>query len=140
VDPILTIDELAATSGATTRSIRSYQSMGLLDPPDLRGRTGLYGPSHLARLEAILRLQAQGFALQSLGVLFAALQRGDSLAQVLGLGDSAGAWGAGDTTGDNIAELYGFADLQEGAHRRRGGQGRPLLSVVPTTVWEVEAS
>ena len=37
----LSIDELAAATGTTTRSIRSFQTLGLLDHPDLRGRTGL---------------------------------------------------------------------------------------------------
>jgi DNA-binding transcriptional MerR regulator len=140
----LTIDELAATTGATTRSIRSFQSMGLLPPPALRGRTGLYSRSHVERLAAILRLQAAGFALQSLAVLFAAHARGDSLGEVLGLrGDDVLEHERRVDTEDEgeLVELYGFADLQYGRRSRRTPAGRPLLSVVPTTVWnETEAS
>ncbi len=66
----MTIDELAVLSGTTTRRIRSFQTLGLLPHPELRGRTGLYGPEHRARLGAILRLQERGFSLESLGVLF----------------------------------------------------------------------
>ncbi len=66
----LTIDELAAAAGTTTRRIRSFQTLGLLPHPALRGRTGLYGADHLDRLQVILRLQAEGFSLESLGVLF----------------------------------------------------------------------
>ena len=127
----LTIDELAAAAGTTTRSVRSFQSMGLLDPPSVRGRTGLYDERHLERLEAILSLQEQGFALRSLSVLFDALERGDSLRDVLGLGPRR----LRPAREDDSAELYGFAELQES---RRGRAARHLrqLSVVPTTVWE----
>jgi DNA-binding transcriptional MerR regulator len=127
----LTIDELAAATGTTTRSIRSFQSMGLLDPPDLRGRIGIYGTHHADRIGAILRLQAEGFSLASLTVLFAAHARGETLDQVLGLPEA----------GSDTAELYGFADLLVGRRGRRPVRGRPLLSVVPTTLWdETEAS
>jgi DNA-binding transcriptional MerR regulator len=129
VPPNWTIDELAAASGTTSRRIRSLQTLGLLPHPDLRGRTGLYGAMHRDRLEAILRLQEQGFSLESLVVLFDALGAGRSLASVLGASDA-----GGSDTGPDSAELYGFAELQRaGAGPRRG---RPLLSVVPTTVWD----
>src|SRR5580692_7378850 len=85
----LSIDKLAAATGTTTRSIRSFQTLGLLDHPDLRGRTGLYGRNHRLRLEVILRLQSQGFSLRSLTVLFAAHGRGEALGDVLGLGETA---------------------------------------------------
>jgi len=43
------------------RTIRWYTSIGLLDrPAAMRGRTALYGRSHLAQLVAIKRLQADG--------------------------------------------------------------------------------
>lgn len=43
------------------RTIRWYTSIGLLDrPAGMRGRTALYGRSHLAQLVAIKRLQADG--------------------------------------------------------------------------------
>jgi DNA-binding transcriptional MerR regulator len=140
--PAMTIDELAALSGTTSRRIRSFQTLGLLPHPELRGRTGLYAPAHLTRVAAILRLQDRGFSLESLTVLFGALAAGRSLAYVLGVGEPAAASGdaGADATADT-AELYGFAELQPpGTAARRGGV-RTLLSVVPTTVWdESEAS
>jgi DNA-binding transcriptional MerR regulator len=130
----MTIDELAAAAGTTSRRVRSFQTLGLLPHPDLRGRTGRYGPDHRSRLAAILRLQAQGFSLESLGVLFRALNAGLSVATVLGLDEpSAAVSTASDAAGDE-AELYGFAELQPSAGGRR--HGRRLLSVVPTTMWE----
>ena len=60
------VDELARLSGMTVRNIREHQSRGLLPAPVVRGRVGYYGPEHLARLEQIKRLQAEGFTLDSI--------------------------------------------------------------------------
>lgn len=136
----LTIDELAAATGTTTRRIRSLQTLGLLPHPELRGRTGLYGPAHQHRLAAILRLQDSGFSLESLGVLFAALDAGCSLADVLGVAAPDRTRRVSTTAETDAAELYGFADLEVSNAARRRSQ-RPLLSLVPTTMWdESEAS
>ncbi|HEV2813628.1 MAG TPA: MerR family transcriptional regulator [Solirubrobacteraceae bacterium] len=62
----LTIDELARRAGMTVRNVRAHQSRGLLPPPDVRGRTGYYGADHLARLELIKELQADGFNLEAI--------------------------------------------------------------------------
>lgn len=59
----LTIDELARETGMTVRNIRSHASRGLLPPPEVRARTGYYGPDHVARLRLILELQAAGHSL-----------------------------------------------------------------------------
>ncbi len=45
------------------RAIRWYTTVGLLDRPQLRGRTGWYGLRHLLQLVAIKRMQAQGVPL-----------------------------------------------------------------------------
>jgi DNA-binding transcriptional MerR regulator len=63
---LLTIDQLAERSGMTVRNIRFYAGRGLLPPPQLRGRTGLYGPDHLARLELVSELSALGFTLAAI--------------------------------------------------------------------------
>jgi DNA-binding transcriptional MerR regulator len=60
------VDDLARLSGMTVRNIREHQSRGLLPAPEVRGRVGYYGPEHLARLEQIKRLQAEGFTLDSI--------------------------------------------------------------------------
>lgn len=60
------VDDLARMSGMTVRNIREHQSRGLLPAPTVRGRVGFYGPEHLARLEQIKRLQAEGFTLESI--------------------------------------------------------------------------
>lgn len=135
----VTIDELAAETGTTSRRIRSLQTLGLLPRPVLRGRTGLYGAGHRERLAAILRLQDQGFSLESLSVLLRAYDEARSLADVLGLPETAAAAGRTDR-GADVAELYGFAELLPAGASRRGRRPAPLLSLVPTTVWDDSAA
>jgi DNA-binding transcriptional MerR regulator len=62
----LTIDELARRTGMTVRNIRAHQARGLIPGPELEGRTGYYGAEHLARLEMVKELQAQGFNLEGI--------------------------------------------------------------------------
>ncbi|KAA2264912.1 MerR family transcriptional regulator [Solihabitans fulvus] len=66
VEEPLTVDELAARTGTTVRTVRFYTSRGLLPPPRLRGRVGLYGPEHVGRLELIRHLQGLGFTLAAI--------------------------------------------------------------------------
>lgn len=68
----LTIDELARETGMTVRNIRAHQSRGLLPPPEVRARTGYYGPEHAARLRLIQDLQAEGFNLKAIERLLSA--------------------------------------------------------------------
>jgi DNA-binding transcriptional MerR regulator len=68
----LTIDELARETGMTVRNIRAHQSRGLLPPPEVRARTGYYGPEHAARLRLIQDLQAEGFNLKAIERLISA--------------------------------------------------------------------
>ena len=62
----LTIDELARETGMTVRNIRAHQSRDLLPPPEVRSRTGYYGPEHAARLRLIQEMQAEGFNLRAI--------------------------------------------------------------------------
>ncbi len=65
----LTIDQLAQTAGLTVRNVRNYQSRGLIPPPEVQGRVGYYGAEHLARLQLIREMQAQGFNLTAIAHL-----------------------------------------------------------------------
>lgn len=62
----MTIDELAQRTGMTVRNIRAHQSRGLLQPPEIEGRTGYYGAEHVARIELIAEMQADGFNLAAI--------------------------------------------------------------------------
>ncbi|MCU1391791.1 MAG: MerR family transcriptional regulator [Ilumatobacteraceae bacterium] len=81
----LTIDQLATTSGVPTRTIRQYQTEGVLAPPTRRGRIGYYGAEHQQRLALIARLQARGYSLAGMRDLFDAADAGSSLHDVLGI-------------------------------------------------------
>ncbi|MGW3113301.1 MerR family transcriptional regulator [Streptomyces sp. NPDC001091] len=66
-DPTLTIDELAARSGVTVRTVRFYGTRGLLPPPEIGPRrVGRYGGEHLARLALIEELRLQGMTLAAI--------------------------------------------------------------------------
>jgi DNA-binding transcriptional MerR regulator len=68
---VLTIDELARETGLTVRNVRSHHARGLLPPPEVRGRTGYYGPEHIERLKLIQRLQSEGLKLEGIKRLLA---------------------------------------------------------------------
>lgn len=80
-----TIDELAREAGTTVRNIRAYQERGLLPPPERRGRVGIYGPAHLARLKIISPLLERGYSLANVGELIAAWEGGHDISKLLGL-------------------------------------------------------
>ena len=65
-DHVLTIEQLAAESGMTVRNIRAHRARGLLPAPEVRDRTGYYGPEHLARLRLISQMQGEGFNLRAI--------------------------------------------------------------------------
>jgi DNA-binding transcriptional MerR regulator len=108
-DGSLTIDELGRETGMTVRTIRSHQARGLLPPPDVRQRTGYYGPEHVARLRLIQELQAEGFNLKGITRLLEAA--GGPAEQLLGLKRAATAPFESESpevlTIDELAERFG---------------------------------
>jgi DNA-binding transcriptional MerR regulator len=82
---MLTIDELARETGLTVRNVRSHHARGLLPPPEVRGRTGYYGPEHVERLRLIVQLQSEGLKLEGIKRLL-----GDSGERLLELKRAAG--------------------------------------------------
>lgn len=82
----LNVDELARRAGVPVRTVREYQTLGLLPPPERRGRAGVYRDGHLARLRLIGRLQARGYSLAGIRDLFSSWCDGADLGEVLGLG------------------------------------------------------
>lgn len=81
----LTIDELAREADIPVRTIREYQTIGLLPAPDKRGRVGIYGDTHVARLALIVRLQQRGYSLAGIRDLLSAWRDGAELGEILGL-------------------------------------------------------
>jgi DNA-binding transcriptional MerR regulator len=54
-----TIDELAHISGMPSRTIRFYNTQGMVPPPTMRGRVAYYGEEHLLVLNLIKELKEQ---------------------------------------------------------------------------------
>lgn len=80
-----TIDELARAADTTVRNVRSYQDRGLIDPPERRGRVGIYTQAHLGRLKLINHLLARGYTLANIQELLKAIVEGHDLRSILGL-------------------------------------------------------
>jgi len=66
VDGEWTVEQLSAKTSVSVRNIRAYQTAGLLPPPRLRGRLGLYDEQHVAKLSLIRDLRQQGFKLDTI--------------------------------------------------------------------------
>ncbi len=80
-----TIDELARAAGTTARNVRAYQERGLLPAPKKRGRVGIYGPQHLARLKTIGPMLERGYSLSNVAELIEAWEKGHDIGKLLGL-------------------------------------------------------
>lgn len=61
-----TIDELAARTGMTVRTVRFYAAEGLLPAPRRRGRIAYYDTRHRLRLDLIRTLQGHGYTLAAI--------------------------------------------------------------------------
>lgn len=79
---LLTVDELAAATGLTVRTARYYAGLGLLPPPERRGRLAYYSDVHRARLELIRALQEHGFTLAAIEKYFTRLPADAGVAEL----------------------------------------------------------
>jgi len=86
----LTVDELAARIGLPSSTIRMYQTKGVLHAPRRQGRVAYYDASHVERLTLVQRLQQRGFSLPAIAELITAREKGESVAAVLGMGETEG--------------------------------------------------
>jgi DNA-binding transcriptional MerR regulator len=60
------VDELAELAGVSIELLRSYQSRGLLPPPDHEGRVAWYDKRHLDRLRRIRELKTKGWSMRKI--------------------------------------------------------------------------
>lgn len=81
LDGDLTVDELAARTGMTVRTVRFYASEGLLPPPERRGRVAYYDARHRMRLELIRSLQEHGYTLAAVARVLARIPHDASPAE-----------------------------------------------------------
>ncbi len=101
-----TVEELAISANTTVRNIRAYQDRGVLPPPALRGRKGIYNNQHLSRLRLIANLLDRGFTISSIRELLTALEQGVGLKELLGMESAlASPWTNEEPTTVSMAEL-----------------------------------
>lgn len=63
-------------------NIRGYQDRGLLEPPEKRGRVGVYDDTHASRLTLINQLLARGGTLANIQDLIKAVDEGHDLRSI----------------------------------------------------------
>jgi DNA-binding transcriptional MerR regulator len=106
----MTIGELAQRTGMTVRNIRAHQAKGILPPPEVHGRTGYYGPEHVARISLTREMQADGLNLEAIRRLLGGADGGgaeildftralrvpfeDEAPEIVEVGELAAVWGA----------------------------------------------
>jgi DNA-binding transcriptional MerR regulator len=115
----LSLDELAERSGVSSRTIRYYQSEGVLPAPRRDGRDARYNPGHLERLELVGELQARGLKLEAIkSLLDRAGKQKTSVTEWLGIDEALRAsW-----TDDHAATMT-LAEV----HQRLGKRPRRLV-------------
>lgn len=86
--PSHSLEGLAARSGVTPRTIRYYQSEGLLPLPARVGREARYGEAHAERLRMIAVLQERGLRLSAIGEVLRSVSSGVDAEDWLGLGEA----------------------------------------------------
>ncbi len=129
---VYTIDQLAAEVGMPSRTVRHYQSQGLLPPPERKGRIALYRQDHARRLRLIADLQDRGLRLSAIRDVFERAEQGELwLEDWLGLGEEFRTpWSQDAPTVLTEAELAQRLDahpglvsalLEAGLVRRQGG-------------------
>jgi DNA-binding transcriptional MerR regulator len=84
-NPTLTLAELAERSGLPARTIRWYQSEGLLPMPAKRGRDAVYRAEHLERLGLIAELRDRGLTLVAIRDLVKRERPARTVAEWLGI-------------------------------------------------------
>ncbi|MGN2639870.1 MerR family transcriptional regulator [Nocardia takedensis] len=125
VNPELTISDLAQRAGMTVRTLRDYNERGLLPPPKMKGRTGFYGEEHLNRIRIVERLLERGITLNGVRGLLEAWDRGEDLADVLGVAAPSAPPSPRESTADG---LIGAEDLARRFHDVPDGLGRAVAA------------
>ena len=114
--PSFTIDELAAASGVPSRTIRLYQTKGVLPRPRRQGRVSFYSADHVARLRLIGELQERGLQLSAIRELIRIGDADVTVGEWLGLGDQ-----LTQPWSDDVARSYTAAEVATLVAGRRPG-------------------
>jgi len=135
----LSLNDLVARSGLPVRTIRYYQSEGVLPKPEHKGRDAVYRPSHLERLRLIAELQDRGL---TLGAIAALLKRpaspGVSVDDWLGLDETLrGPWSEDRPVAVDEAALDGLIGRRPAGFRGRLEQAGLIQRQSAGTGWMV---
>jgi DNA-binding transcriptional MerR regulator len=106
VEESFPIEELARRTGMTVRTLRAYQSRKLLPAPEVRSRMGYYSARHVARVELVKDLQAEGFKLDTIARMLD--NTGESDAEILQFSRT-----VKSLFGENEPQIVGLEDLRE---------------------------
>ncbi|MEQ6900004.1 helix-turn-helix domain-containing protein [Nocardioides sp. YIM 152588] len=132
----LTLAEVERETGIAARTVRYYQSEGLLHRPARRAGKAVYGEQHLDRLRAISSLQDQGLRLQTIRqVLGDAAEPANDVVDLLGPAITGTGWLAtsartldegelADLLGDNYPDQVPALVSTGYLERRTGPDGR----------------
>ena len=63
------IEDLALKAELSIDTIRYYQGLGLIPPPQKNGRRAIYAEEHIFRLKEIKKLAFEGFSLRQISLL-----------------------------------------------------------------------
>jgi len=135
-----TLTDLAARSGLPARTIRFYQSVGVLPKPDRRGRLAVYREEHLERLRVIAELQDRGLTLAGIrDLLDRRVSPGVSVGDWLGLDSTLrGPWSEDRPRFADDAELeYLLASRPAGLRGRLERSG--YLERAPNGSWLIQS-
>jgi DNA-binding transcriptional MerR regulator len=73
------VEQLASACGVSVDTVRYYQSLGLVPPPDREGRVAWYGAEHAERIRDVRALQKKGLTLAAVKrVVLGELGRADA--------------------------------------------------------------
>ena len=112
----ISLDELVEQSGVSTRTIRYYQSEGVLPRPRKDGRDARYSTHHIERLELIAELQERGLKLEAIKDLVGRDRAHRSVSDWLGVDEVLRAsWADDETTTMTLAAVHALL----GKHPRR---------------------
>jgi DNA-binding transcriptional MerR regulator len=114
--PTFGLETLAARSGLPVRTIRWYQSEGLLPKPEKRGREAVYRDEHLERLQLIVELRDRGLTLNAIRDLVSREHPARTVSEWLGIDATLTApWS------DDKPRVMDREELEALTHDRRAG-------------------
>jgi DNA-binding transcriptional MerR regulator len=120
----LTIDQLSSVTGVPSRTIRMYQTKGVLPPAPRQGRVSQYGADHVDRLRLIGDLQDRGLQLTAIRDLLSHCDREITIREWLGLGLGEH---LGQPWSEDSTQWYPAADLESRLAGRHPGTLSELL-------------